>query len=893
MDEQCTALIGRQDQVSAVVGALTDARSGGAMVLAPAGMGKTALLHALMASAADRFRFIRLAAGTAAGMDVRFGALTPMLARLPVGGEQAVADVLRTVLGFVGTDADLRRRPVIVVDDADELDPGSARVLARLAAGGAARLLVSARPGHGQADGPAAPAGGGRLQRVELEPLTWEQRDEFCRAELGSPVLSGSIRMLGEASGGNPRSLGLLLEEARRTGRLVQRNGVWLLLGEVPAGSPALLDATRLELLRLGQADRAGITMLALMGPVRRSAAEQLVDPETIDRLAAAGYLDPGGSDAQLRLTPALHEESVRRLAPVGLKRLVHRWFGGPQAAPLAEQQRLLAVRWAMDSGEPVPEGQLLVAAEAANAAFLPGTALAIARGGTSSAAAVQLARAHLYRGHLGLARSLAWQVIRTSGDPEQVAQAAGLAAQLVQHQGEGRAALEELAAAWQAALVRMRHPAGSIPDCPGVELLRLQARHAGGRPADMLGDLDRLLRSCADRPDHVQALVLLAEVQSAAGLGVQGTATVMQALEQITGGADSGPVPVPQLRIRLARQLIRNGELEAAARQLALLEESGTAAMLVLGGSVDFLRAWLALKRGFVRDALDLLAAAVEGLRLCDPEQLLPCALGRAAAAAALAEDRPSAGRYAEEFGALAHHGPPETSLLAQAHIARSTALFGGTSAAVERLADIAGSLAGRGLPAAELEVRMLMIRLGDRDRLGEMIRCAGAVEGAEAEIYLGLARALRTRSGKQALATAEKAAAAGHLMVAAEAAAQSVRHFAGEANHRLAKEAGRFLQNLRRQWPGIAGPRLPHATSRRQLTRRERDVAVMAAGGIRTREIAARLGVSVRTVEGHLYRIYEKLDIRSRRELALRFGREAAAGPVRPPSSAQVIRT
>jgi DNA-binding CsgD family transcriptional regulator len=41
------------------------------------------------------------------------------------------------------------------------------------------------------------------------------------------------------------------------------------------------------------------------------------------------------------------------------------------------------------------------------------------------------------------------------------------------------------------------------------------------------------------------------------------------------------------------------------------------------------------------------------------------------------------------------------------------------------------------------------------------------------------------------------------------------------------------------------------------------------LVAAGLSTRQIADRLVVSVRTVEGHLYRIFAKLGIRKRDQL------------------------
>jgi DNA-binding CsgD family transcriptional regulator len=51
--------------------------------------------------------------------------------------------------------------------------------------------------------------------------------------------------------------------------------------------------------------------------------------------------------------------------------------------------------------------------------------------------------------------------------------------------------------------------------------------------------------------------------------------------------------------------------------------------------------------------------------------------------------------------------------------------------------------------------------------------------------------------------------------------------------------------------------------------LTAREREVALLAANGLTSKEIAARLYLSKRTVDTHLDRIYRKLGVAGRDEL------------------------
>jgi len=62
-------------------------------------------------------------------------------------------------------------------------------------------------------------------------------------------------------------------------------------------------------------------------------------------------------------------------------------------------------------------------------------------------------------------------------------------------------------------------------------------------------------------------------------------------------------------------------------------------------------------------------------------------------------------------------------------------------------------------------------------------------------------------------------------------------------------------------------------------ELTDREKEIVQAVLVGARNREIAGSLGVSEQTVKNHLCRIYQKLGVGSRLQLAVRsMGREAA---------------
>jgi DNA-binding CsgD family transcriptional regulator len=145
-----------------------------------------------------------------------------------------------------------------------------------------------------------------------------------------------------------------------------------------------------------------------------------------------------------------------------------------------------------------------------------------------------------------------------------------------------------------------------------------------------------------------------------------------------------------------------------------------------------------------------------------------------------------------------------------------------------------------------------------------------AGPVEGAFAAAAAAHAEALAQRDGRALLQVAEQFAAQDALLVAAEAAAAAAAAFRAEGREASARAAAARAAVLLQACEGARSPALPGAPTTAELTRREREVALLAAGGLSSREIAGRLVVSVRTVDDHLQRAYRKLGVAGRGELA-----------------------
>jgi len=73
-----------------------------------------------------------------------------------------------------------------------------------------------------------------------------------------------------------------------------------------------------------------------------------------------------------------------------------------------------------------------------------------------------------------------------------------------------------------------------------------------------------------------------------------------------------------------------------------------------------------------------------------------------------------------------------------------------------------------------------------------------------------------------------------------------------------------------------GIAYSVLPATPNQRRLSGREREVVALVIDGLSNDEIGSDLGISAKTVESHLTRIFERVHVASRTELALLAVRE-----------------
>jgi DNA-binding NarL/FixJ family response regulator len=74
-------------------------------------------------------------------------------------------------------------------------------------------------------------------------------------------------------------------------------------------------------------------------------------------------------------------------------------------------------------------------------------------------------------------------------------------------------------------------------------------------------------------------------------------------------------------------------------------------------------------------------------------------------------------------------------------------------------------------------------------------------------------------------------------------------------------------------------------------RLTKRRRQVAVLASRGLSNRQIAEKLGLTLGTVKVHLHAIYEKLNIHTRTKLAIALMKYKSKGAARRKRKAQAV--
>ncbi|YCH18609.1 LuxR C-terminal-related transcriptional regulator [Arthrobacter sp. D1-29] len=882
--------------------------------MAGPGIGKSALSEAITERLAAEMIVVQIH-GSSSLAGVPFGVLAPYTAELTAEDSVSPVAVLRSVWTYfeklkAGKDTPL----LLVVDDAHHLDDSTASIVADMISASWASVVASGRPRPGLPQPLAQLWYDGLAERVDLRPLNREQIEEVLTHVFDGTIPAGTVDAIWSASGGNPRILDALLHDTAEREVLAKRNGIWMLLGPLPADGPRLTAVVTKDLLRRSPEEQEALKLIALAEPVARKAIEDISGAEVVRALLDQQMIVEGtGHPAELRMWNTLFGQAVRKNVSVSRSlQLLEKIRAQHDAEPAGAEGRLRAVEWALECGQKVADADLLEAAGTAVTRFRNVSAVMMAakvhRSDLVPHAQAIRARALFNQADYAAAADIldeCW--IPLSESPE--------AAQVLMLRAQSHQALGKSAETFAAESRELLSQAGLIlPTAGYVDSLSdgngsdegsadgngadEGSEQANGRPADTAGErtwqehvLQLLELGAAGNHEALHAeiqgiknrtpagpyddalrtfgLALLAHTLSAAGRSAEGLDDALLAASELPALQDGLFCFNEFVLGRLVINYLAMGEWESAERELASYAASQVQGAATFSGSVQVLRGYSLLRQGRIERAYQMLLPAVEALRLNDPQQLFRFGSALGFYVAARLGDVAQAIRLEQDYKDATIARPHEH--LAAAYAAAAAEYLARDGKGLASIHTLATTHDVSARPGTMLEFLAICWDLGDNSVIPLVHSLAKDVEGRWAEAMLMLSRNWESADADALMDTATALENSGFVNLAREAYARASTLLEQSGERRRARQA----VALREKCDHELGERFREghfiaAAPAVHLTRREQDIVELALQGLTDREIAQRLMVSVRTVEGHLYRTYVKLGVRSRDELA-----------------------
>ncbi|HEY3556554.1 MAG TPA: LuxR C-terminal-related transcriptional regulator [Kribbella sp.] len=859
-------LTGRDEELAAIDRATSCKTGARGVVLAGApGVGKTRLAREALARADGNGRPTSWVAATASSRHLPLGALALLVG--DVGGDprwmlQRAADALLAVA------AD--NQPVLVVDDAHLLDDLSASLVQQLVVQRKASVVVTVRSGEPAPHAVESLWKDGYLDRIEVQALSFDETAALVTAVLGGTLERTSAHRMYDLSDGNVLFLRHIVAGELAAGHLGEHAGEWRWRGGVTV-SAELAELVGRRLVGLPGEITELLDMLALAGPLDEKAVVQLAPRSIVEKAEALGLVRVGieADQAVVRLDHPLYGEV--RLAQLGTLRA--RRLRGAIATALSElpaDSTATTLRQALlqlDSDLPPDVELLTAAAQAALRLFDWRLAQRLANAAIQAGGGFEASLALSYALGFGLdplaADRTLERLVDTAGDDLQLVRAsAPRAGHLYYMQGRISEAMQVLEQARLAI-----HDAAMRPLVDGMRAMF----------AAMSADADTALRLAAEvlaagpLPPQVELCARWARVTSLGAIGRTdeigepedrqhrtASASYDSSLPRIGYGEQHVRALCVAGRVRQAGDLARTlrPDVRDTADVYSLMAES-------VVGRAD-------LAHGRVGAARKVAARCLDGLRGRDTSGWLYVTAMTLANACAMAGDGPAARAAAEEMERERHPGFTvlETErLLTWAWV---EAAEGSTTGAVDHAHKAATHAADHGQWGFEAFALAAAVRFGDltaADRLVGLERC---VQGPLVTAAATQAVALAASDAEGLLEASKSFENMGDLSGAADAAAQAAQCYLIEGARAAHMQACSRARRLQSECDGIMTPALAATLHPLPITDREREIVALAATGLSNRDIAERLVISLRTVEGHLYRAGAKLGTSDRSQFA-----------------------
>ncbi|OBA70849.1 LuxR family transcriptional regulator [Mycobacterium sp. 1554424.7] len=854
-------LTGRDSELAVVRRALGGAGNhSGVLIAGAAGVGKTWLAREALRRAEVSGERTQWIVGTESARALPLGAFIGLLGEAM---SDPLTNVRRVINSFVAQQR--RGRVVVGVDDAHLLDGLSAIVVHELAQSGGVRLLITIRTGGEEPDAVTALWKEGLLARLDLEPLSAAATREVIESTLGGPVDARCAARFRKLTGGNTLFLRQLLADQVAAGQMREVAGVWMWDGDV-AVSPSLSDTVGRQLGRLSPDLALVIDVLSQCEPLAVDALCDLVPRRDLAVAESMGLV------------------SVERTAGGLMARLAHPLFGELRRASAGEMylssiRGRLARRLAENADtdmqatvrrallhlesdlDPEPELYLESARHAMTLLDLDLAdrfATAAARAGAPGAAGVR-------------AMNL---VLLGSGE-----QAEAALRELVDGpDGHHWATIRAINLMWilarpaDASVILDGLAAGPETEAQAAERLAVQAcLDAISARCQLAVERARDALAFGALPDLHALLASLALIMAMGALGeVDDLSTVAeQALRRATTSFQASPLRFwfGAVYGRACRLTGRIDEFVSTARQLA---DSARDVPGLAYANLALLLGNANLVRGAVTDAVRLVHEAVAGVQIHAVTTGL-----RAASYFALAEAHAKLGQAGEanDAAAGARSAVPADYLFMHTALSLAEgwamAASGRLSEAVANVQEAARLARDRGQPTHELACIQAAAQWGNVSGAARARELAEALSLPLADAVALHAKALLGGDGDGLLAASAAYRGIGDKAAAADAAAQSSVAFAASQQHKRALYAAALARELADECGGLCTPAL-RTPEGLKLSGRQRDVVELVVAGLSNRQIAEKLVMSVRTVEGHIYRACQRVGAQSREELA-----------------------
>ncbi|MFD4242965.1 LuxR C-terminal-related transcriptional regulator [Streptomyces sp. NPDC058525] len=887
-------LAGRDSEIETFDQAWAGRRHRAVVIVGPAGVGKSRLAEEYLARAVRAGWSGGRATASAAAATIPLGAIAHLL--------PPEVDLSDPVKGFavatrvLAGQAKRRARRALLIDDLHLLDAASAALLHGVVEASAARLIGTVRAGEPITDAVDALIGDDAALRIDLVEFAPHQVEEVLRAALGGPVGHRAVHQLHEASGGNVLYLRELVLGALRAKSLANDGEIWDLAKDWLVGTPRLAELIEARLAAVPRAVRPMLELLALCEPM--ALADAIAAAPAADTLATlenAGLVQIRQERRRLTitLTHPLYGEALRERISLLRRRSV-----------LVEQAQRIEAHGSRRREDALNIATWRLAATGEADSVLLAQAAVLARHARDYGQVIALLDALPTGDHTPASLVLQGDSLLQTGQWQRADQILAEAELRADGGAEGVTAtlirtwnLFWMAACTEEALrvneaARERIP----PDAPELRrtltVNEASLRTLSGEPARGLAILEGTEASAWDALDP--NMWATAALSKAAGLMLGGRtedaiAWAQHAYSrnlQIDQNALGAPPPASQL-LPMVVALADAGRLEAA-REISQQALSDLVAAqgpqprvwaLFLRGRVE----WLA---GDIAAARRWYAEAVAQARTYHQTRVLCHAFAGQAAAAATLGDLTAAEAALSEMREHPNMGlfaGEERLGEAWLHVAH-----GRLAQARDVLTEAAQAARETGHVTSEILLLTDLARLGAAgdaaDRLADLaMTCDGAFAPARAR----LAHALSVDNPDDLLAVARELEAIGAFLLAAEAASAAGTAWRRHGQSRHVTAATTRAAAYAARCKGVRTPLLVMTGTSAPLSARERDVALLAAAGAPSKDIAAQLVLSVRTVDNHLQNIYSKLGVNTRRELsqAMReFGASLEALPSEP---------